>query len=331
MPAPALPAVTDWHAHWVPPEALALLACRTVPPCLVTVAGTRRLLLPDGRAPAIKEAQLDLDTRRAALEKAGIDRQILSLAVIAGQFPASLPAESERAVCEAANRGFARISRESGDRFGALAALPTADPGHAARMLEIAVTEQGLAGGTLPADAFVDDETAARFRPVLAAAQRLRTQIFIHPGPLSDRPWPPADDSPLAMIRRRAVGFQDSLTAAAITFEYSDLLDSYPDVRVRLANLAGTFPLIAERIAVTARRMNLPDSRQDGRPHRLLADTASFGAAGLSLAARTFGAERLVFGTDCPALPLTPALDGVGTAAFSEAERIAVLRGDALG
>jgi len=330
MTTAAIPAVTDWHAHWVPPEALALLARRAMPPCLVTVAGTRRLLLADGRALPIKEAQLDLDARRAALDRAGIGRQVLSLAVVAGIFPAALPPEVDLAVAEAANRGFARITRESGGRFGGLAALPSADPARAARLLEIAVLEQGLEGGTLPADAFADDDTARRFVPVLAAAHRLRTQVFIHPGPVSGRPWPPAADDPLSMIRRRAVGFQDSLTAAAITLEYSPLLDPYPDVRVRLANLAGTLPLLAERIALSARRMALPDSQMDGRPRRILADTASFGAAGLSLAARTFGADRLVFGTDCPALQLAPALDGVNAAALAEADRATLLRGTAL-
>lgn len=324
------PAVTDWHAHWIPPEALALLAGRATPPCLIRDGAARRLRLPDGRAPTVKEAQLDLDARRAALDQAGIDRQVLSLAVIAGIFPAALPPDLEQAVAEATNRGFARLARESGGRFGGLALLPTADPAQAARLLAIAVEEQGLEGGMLPADAFADDATAECFRPVLAAAHRLRTQLFVHPGPISGRSWPAGGDDPLALLRRRAVGFQDSLTAAALTLDYTGLLDPYPEARIRLANLAGTLPLLVERIALTAERMGLPPSRADGRPRHILADTASFGAASLTLAARTLGADRLVFGTDCPALTLPPARAAVAGADLTATERDDLLRGTAL-
>jgi hypothetical protein len=132
------------------------------------------------------------------------------------------------------------------------------------------------------------------------------------------------------MIRRRAVGFQDSLTAAAVTLEYSDLLAPYPRAVIRVANLGGTLALLADRIAMTADRMGLPPHWASGRPRRILVDTASFGAAGITLAARTLGADRIVFGSDSPALPLAPGLDGLHSAALSDAERAAILTGAAL-
>jgi len=327
MPAP--PAIIDWHAHWVPPEVIALLAARAETPRIVAERIERLLLPGDGRMLPLKEAQLDLDRRLNEMDRAGIDRQILSLAVVAGIFPACLPPDVEQAIAEATNRGLARLTRESGGRFGGLAALTTGSPALAARMLEDAV-ESGLEGGVLPADAFADDLTARAFAPVLAVAHRLRTQIFVHPGPLSGSPLSPSGDDPLAMIRRRAVGFQEALTQAAITLDYSDLLDPYPDAKVRIANLGGTLALLAERIALTAERMGLPAAWADGRPRRILVDTASFGANGVGLAARTLGADRMVYGSDSPALPLLPGLDGLRTAALSETERAAILSGQAL-
>jgi predicted TIM-barrel fold metal-dependent hydrolase len=327
----AVPAIVDWHAHWLPPEAIAVLAARTEPPRIVAdPAGQRWFDIGDGRRLPLKEAQLDLDRRRDEMDRAGVDRQILSLAVVAGIFPACLPPEIEQAVAEATNRGLARLNAQSGGRFGGLACLPSGAPVLAARMLEQAVDEYGLEGGVLPADAFADETLARYLAPVLAVAHRLRTQIFVHPGPRSGHPLPTGGDDPLAMIRRRAVGFQDALTQAAITLEYSDLLDPYPDAKVRVANLGGTLALLAERIALTADRMGLPPAWADGRPRRILVDTASFGADGLTLAAKTLGADRLVYGSDSPALALSPGLDGLRAAALSEADRAAILSGQAL-
>lgn len=330
MPPAPLTATIDWHAHWIPPETIALLAQRRVPPRIVGGRTGRRLETGDGRMLPLQEAQLDLDRRRDEMDQAGIDRQILSLAVVAGFFPACLPADVEQAVAEATNRGLARLSAQPGGRFGGLAVLPSGAPKLAARMLEQAIGEYGLEGGVLPADAFADEAVARTLAPVLAAADRLRTQIFVHPGPLSGSPLPPGGDDPLAMIRRRAVGFQDALTQAAITLEYSDLLAPYPDVTVRIANLGGTLALLAERIALTADRMGLPPAWADGRPRRILVDTASFGANAIALAARTLGAGRMVYGSDSPALALRPGLDGLRAAALDEAERTAILCGRAL-
>jgi len=327
----AAPALVDWHAHWIPPEAIAVLAARRDPPRIVIGEdGRRRLDLGDGRTPPLKEDQLDLDRRRNEMDRVGIDRQILSLAVVAGIFPACLPPEIEQAVASATNRGLARLTAQSGGRFGGLACLPSGAPALAARMLEEAIGDHGLEGGVLPADAFADETLARSLAPVLAVAHRLRTQIFVHPGPRSGHPPPVGGDDPLAMIRRRAVGFQDALTQAAITLEYSDLLAPYPDVKVRVANLGGTLALLAERIALTADRMGLPPAWADGRPRRILVDTASFGADGLTLAAKTLGADRLVYGSDSPALALAPGLDGLRAAAISEADRAAILSGQAL-
>ncbi|CCG40264.1 amidohydrolase family protein [Magnetospirillum molischianum] len=328
---PTAPLIIDWHAHWIPPEVIALLTKRTEPPRIIAGRVGRLLDPGDGRMLPLKEPQLDLDRRRDEMDRAGVNKQILSLAVVAGIFPACLPPDVEQAVAEATNRGLARLTRDSGGRFGGLAALPSGAPNLAAKMLEEAVEEHGLEGGVLPADAFADETTASTLTPVLAAAHRLRTQIFVHPGPLSGSPLPSSGDDPLAMIRRRAVGFQDALTQAAITLEYSDTLAPYPDAVVRIANLGGTLALLAERIALTADRMGLPPAWADGRPRRILVDTASFGENGIALAAQTLGTDRLIYGSDSPALPLHPGLDGLHAAIPNESDRAAILSGRALG
>lgn len=337
--------VVDWHAHWVPSAVVALLSERTAFPCVVR-EGDRRWFLPAaGVRRPLKESQLDLDFRRAEMDRTGVSRQVLSLAVVLGSFLADLPDAMEGPLVDANNRGLARLVKEDGARFAGLAALPMRDPAEAARVLERAVVGQGLQGAILPSDALADRETASRFSDVFAVAHRLRAHLFIHPAPLpgagpggtgliagqlAGYGGDPDDNDPARMLRRRAISFQESLTAATVTLEYSDFLDPFGDAVIHVANLGGAMALYADRIAMTAGRMGLPDRWADGRLRRTVVDTASFGSAGIRLAASTFGTERLLFGTDSPALELAPALAGVEEAGLAGPLRRALLSGAAI-
>jgi predicted TIM-barrel fold metal-dependent hydrolase len=323
--APTPAGIVDWHAHWVPPEVVALLAGRSAEPCIVCADGVRVFHPGGGVRQPLKEGQLDLAQRRAEMERAGISRQVLSLAVVLGTFLDRLPGELELALVSANNQGLARLVAAEGDRFAGLAAIPLAHLEAAPSILEKAIVDQGLLGAILPADGFADQATAQRFAPLFEVAERHRAHLFIHPGGLpGTAPAPVAADA-AAMVRRRAVGFQDSLTAAAVTFTFTDFLDPYPNVVVHLANLGGNIALLAERIAFTAERMALapvPDHRR-----RWLVDTASFGPRGITLAADVLGAERLLFGTDSPALAVAPGVAGLQAAALSAEQKNRILAG----
>lgn len=318
--------IVDWHAHWVPPEVIDLLGRREREPLVVREGGGRSFVHGPGERLPLKEGQLDIEARLAEMDRAGVRRQVLSLAVVLGRFMASLPDFLERPLVEATNAGLSRLVAERGERFSGLASLPMRDPDSASAILEKAVAEQGLLGAILPADAFADKATALRFAGVFATADRLGAHLFVHPGPLPGGAVRPSVADEADLIRRRAVAFQDSLTSAAVTFEFTDFLDAYPNAVVHLANLGGTIAFLAERIAMTAERMELPSSLADGRLRRIFVDTASFGTRGVRLAAEVLGADRLVFGTDSPALRIAPGLDGVRGACVGGSER-AILRG----
>lgn len=321
--------VVDWHAHWVPPEVVTLLGERGDFPRVVRDEGQRYFLVEPGRRLPLKEVQLDISARIAEMDKLGVRRQVLSLAVVLGQFMARLPAFLELPLVEATNAGLARLVSARGKRFSGLASLPMARLEEAPAILEKAVTEQGLLGAILPADAFSDKAAALRLQDVFAVADRLHAHLFIHPGPVPGGPHPLPIADEAQMVRRRAVSFQDSLTAAAITFEFTDFLDPYPNAVVHLANLGGTIAFLAERIAMTAERMELPPSLAEGRLRRIFVDTASFGARGVALAAEVLGADRMVFGTDSPALRIAPALQGVTAADVDGPAIEAILAGRA--
>jgi len=130
-------------------------------------------------------------------------------------------------------------------------------------------------------------------------------------------------------MKRRWCAVAPSLFKTPGAHAVADFLDPYPNAVVHLANLGGTIALLAERIAMTAKRMDLPSHLADGRLHRIFIDTASFGARGVALAAQVLGEDRLVFGTDSPALEIAPALQGVRAAALGEDTIQAILTGRA--
>jgi predicted TIM-barrel fold metal-dependent hydrolase len=325
--------IVDWHAHWVPPEVVDVLAERDNAPRVVSEKGKRFFAVDaKGRSP-LKEAQLDLSLRIAEMDRTGVNRQVLSLAVVLGHFLARLPADLEAQLVAANNAGLARLVDRQGARFSGLACLPLAHLDEAPAVLEKAIVQQGLLGAILPADAFADKTAARRFDAVFTVANRHanrhRAHLFVHPGPLPDSPLPPVAADEADMVRRRAVAFQDSVTAAAVTFEFTDFLDPYPDAVVHLANLGGTIAFLAERIAMTAERMDLPTHLAGGRLRRTFVDTASFGARGIALAAEVLGEDRLVFGTDSPALAMAPAYRGVIDAGLGALPTQAILAGRA--
>lgn len=321
--------IVDWHAHWVPPEVVELLSGRDSEPRVVREKGLRFFAVEPGKRQPLKEMQLDLSQRIAEMDRIGVTRQVLSLAVVLGHFLVRLPASLEQALVEANNRGLARLVAMQGDRFSGLATLPLIHLNEAPAVLEKAIVEQGLLGAILPADAFADKVAARRLSAIFEVAERHRAHLFIHPGPLPGGGSPSMDADEAQMVRRRAVAFQDSLTAAAVTFEFTDFLDPYPHAVIHLANLGGTIAFLAERIAMTAERMSLPAHLAEGRLCRIFVDTASFGARGVALAAQVLGADRMVFGTDSPALPIAPAHQGLLAASLDAETTRAILAGRA--
>jgi predicted TIM-barrel fold metal-dependent hydrolase len=325
-----MPEIVDWHAHWVPPEVADLLAARRRPPLIADAGAGRRLYLAGGVSHPLNEPRHDIDQRLREMDQAGISRQVLSLAVVYGTWLAHLPADLELPIVNANNEGLAKLVASRGDRFSGLAVLPLGHLETAPGILERAMVEQGLIGAILPADAFADKPTARALSDVLAVADRYRAHLFIHPGVLPGRPPAAGGRDEAEVIRRRAVAFQDGLTAAMLTFEYTDFLTDFSGAVVHVANLGGSLPFLAERIAYTAERMGLPAERAIGRLRRTIVDTASFGPRGISLAAEVLGEDRLVFGTDSPALPIAPSRRGVEAAALSIAQMDGLLQGNAL-
>jgi hypothetical protein len=129
---------------------------------------------------------LDLGAGRiAAMDEAGIDHQVLSLA---SQGFDDLDSATATPLARDINDELADAARAHPDRFSVFATLDLKNPATAAKELERAVTKVGFVGtmlsgttripGATPPSLFLDD---ARFLPVLEAAAHLAVPIYLHP------------------------------------------------------------------------------------------------------------------------------------------------------
>src|SRR5471032_2955332 len=116
------------------------------------------------------------------MDSGGIERQVISWPTTFG-FDALLPIAEVTAFYQEYNTLLGELVARRPDRFSGLAAVPAADPEAAAAELTRAQTGLGLIGAVVPADAFLTPVGAALYAPLLAAAQRLCSHLYVHPGP----------------------------------------------------------------------------------------------------------------------------------------------------
>ena len=325
---------TDLHAHYVPPPVADFLRARRMIPRIETLAdGSEQLLIPGGSL-VFDSAYMDIDARLVFMNEIGVRRQILSLPGLFGID--SLPLDQSRFPTCAFNDEVAAVCRRHPDRFLGLAALPFADMNSAIAELDRARKKLGLIGAILPINAFASLAEAEKMSPLFEAADKLGCHFFIHPGRRPDEalralanggvPSQPDSDN---TMQRRALGVQADVGQAMVTLLFTDFLDRYPNVSLHVANLGGTLPAVIERMDHTVRARSPGMPLPSERVRRVYVDCSSLGPRTLELAVSIYGADRIVLGTDCPIFRSDWTLDAIRQACLGEAEREAILSGNA--
>ena len=321
----------DFHAHYVTPPLANALRARRDPPWIEQVAGGEVLHLPIGRL-AFTPDYLDMAARLDFMDAHGIGRQVLSFPCLFGLD--SLPAEDCEPLLKPFNDATAALCAGQPARFSGLAAVPAADMGRAVAEYRRAREELGLSGVILPVNGFVSVAQAEGFAPLLDAVANSGGYVFLHPGRRPDEVPPPGTPEreypfPDNVLARQALAVQHQVAACMVTLLLSDFLDRWPELPVQVANLGGTLPMVIERIdhAVALRDRDAPSPSANLR--RVHVDCASLGPRAIEMAVATFGADRVVFGTDCPIFSTRRSLDAVRDAAISDVGRAAILNGNA--
>ena len=186
---PSLQRTVDVHAHAVPdafldelardPERWALRVARPDG----SGAGRAVVQVAGGRETKVLPGLLDLDGRMAAMDRTGVDVQLVSpwMDLAATSLSTDLEPRVVADFARLSNDAMADLVRPHPDRLVPLANLPLQDPEAAAAELRRAVGELGMVGAeiaTRPGGRELDDET---FDVVWRTAAELDCLVLVHP------------------------------------------------------------------------------------------------------------------------------------------------------
>jgi predicted TIM-barrel fold metal-dependent hydrolase len=332
-PGGSPPAIVDWHAHWVGPRVVELLSARSSP------------------RPPQGAGWVDIDARLKRMDEAGVQRQILSW--VGAAYDGVLPPDEARPIWRAQNENVAAVVKKHPSRFSGLATLPTANVAWAAEELERAHRELGLIGAVLPLDAFVTLAGARSLAPIFTVAQKHRSHMFVHRGAAA--PGVPGQHAEAGATNSyfglSAPGGANAATAAepgdniqartllitathlatgVITLALTDFLDPYPDVTVQVAMMGGAISYVSEQIQMAAEEAGKPVPAKRFKSIYLDTGQSGRGPRGIALAARVFGADRILFGSDSgPTESIVPTVDSVKQAALTAEEKALIFSGNA--
>ena len=278
--------LVDLHQHlWSEPLIEALTSRRALP-FVRRERGLTVLHLVGDRPYVIDLAAEDPARRAALVREDGLDRALVCLSSPIGI--EALPRDEAQELLDAYHEGAFALPEEFGV-WGAVA-LERIDPDDVDRLLD-----RGCLGISLPAGALAGVEALARVEPVLDRLERRGAPLLVHPGPapwwrpleisLADPLWWPA-----------LTGYVADMQAAWLTF-LTAARRTHRELRVVFAMLAGTAPLLHERLAARGG----PDAWGASDPLSFY-DTSSFGPVALEAMAGCVGSEQLVYGSDRPVL-----------------------------
>ena len=316
----------DVHNHFYPPEYLAALAAgESVVKLTVDTDGNPCIHYPGDYNVAVR-GHRDIEYRAGVLEREGVDTQVLTFTTPGTHVE---PPEQAVRLARLVNDAYARIVRERGPRFTALATLPLCDPAASVAELRRAVTTLGFRGAMLFSNVNGVALADSRFHPLYVEADRLGAVLHIHP---TD---PVGVEAMTDFWLMPLVGFLFDTTLAAAKLVFAGVPERYPNIKWVLSHLGGAIPYLAERLDRGWEAF--PDCREaiPRRPseylRRFYFDTVNFDPKALRLAVDFAGASQVLAGSDYPhQIGSIPKMkESLSLVSVSAAERAKILGGNA--
>ncbi|MFI6320190.1 amidohydrolase family protein [Nonomuraea sp. NPDC050556] len=236
----------------------------------------------------------ELEARFALNDSAGIQHQVLSVSPQVPHF-----ADRAQAVHAAtfANDLYASVVAEWPARFSAFAALPLPHVDAALAELERALDQLGMVGATVTTDVLGRTLADPAFAPLFEELDRRGSVLYVHPSGHDA-------DTPLIGEHRMRwmVGAPMEDTIAAMHLILAGIPARYPRVKIIISHLGGALPMLLQR-ADNQYQWESPETQEQPSlaVRRMWFDTVSHGhVPAIRAAAESFGADRLVLGTDFP-------------------------------
>jgi 6-methylsalicylate decarboxylase len=236
----------------------------------------------------------ELAARLRLMDRAGVAMQVLSACP---QTPYSQDAENAARAARFVNDQYAGLVADHRDRFAAFAALPLPHIEESLAEMARALDQLGMAGIALNTTVLGHALVEPEYGPVFADLDRRAAVLYLHPAGNSAC-------SPLISNYQLTwmVGAPVEDTISIMQLITRGIPARYPHIKIINSHLGGALPMLLQR-ADDQYRWEAPDTpeRPSVAARRMWYDTVGHGhVPALRCAIDSFGADRLVLGTDFP-------------------------------
>jgi predicted TIM-barrel fold metal-dependent hydrolase len=236
----------------------------------------------------------DLEARLRLMDRAGVEIQVLSACP---QMPYFEDGKKAVAAARFVNDQYAELVHRQPDRFRAFAALPMPNVEESVGEMDRALDELGMAGVAMNTTLLGRALVEADFEPIFAELNRKAAVLYLHPAGNSAC-------SPLIGNYHLTwmVGAPVEDTISIMHLITHGIPTRYPDIMIMNSHLGGALPMLLQR-ADDQYRWEAPDTPEPPSvaARRMWYDTVGHGhVPALRCAIDSFGADRLLLGTDFP-------------------------------
>jgi 6-methylsalicylate decarboxylase len=236
----------------------------------------------------------ELDARLRLMDRAGVEVQVLSACP---QLPYGGDGEKATRTARFVNDQYAELAGSRRDRFRAFAALPMPHLDEAMGEMRRALDELGMAGIAMNTTVLGRALVEPDYEPVFAELNGREAVLYLHPAGNSAC-------SPLIGNYQLTwmVGAPVEDTISIMQLITHGIPFRYPDIKIINSHLGGALPMLLQR-ADDQYRWEAPDTPEPPSvaARRMWYDTVGHGhVPALRCAIDSFGADRLLLGTDFP-------------------------------
>lgn len=236
----------------------------------------------------------ELDARSRLMDRAGIEMQVLSASP---QLPHAEDGEKAAEVARLVNNQYAELVGRYPDRFRAFAALPMPNAEESLGEMRRALDELRMGGVVMNTTVLGRALVEPDFEPIFAELNNRSAILYLHPAGNSACS-PLIGEHHLTWI----VGAPVEDTISVMHLITNRIPARYPNIKIINSHLGGAMPMLLQR-ADDQYRWEAPDTpeRPSVSARRMWYDTVGHGhVPALRCAIDSFGADRLLLGTDFP-------------------------------
>ena len=289
----------DMHAHVAVPRVADIvtphLKQSTDPLVQASTPETQALMAK--QAADIRERIATTDQRFRVMDDMGVDMQLVSPAP--PQIYYNLPLEVGVAAARVLNDGIADYVAKHKDRLVALGGVPMQDGNEAAKELERGMKQLGFKGVEILTNVNGKELSDPAFAPFWQKAEELDALVMIHPTGFTQ---------PQRFARfyfNNVIGNPLDTTVALHYLIFDGVFERHPKLRVLAVHGGGFLGAYSGRIdhawgARSDSHGTLPKPPTTYLRRNVYFDTVVFTAHQLEALVKTYGADRIVMGTDYP-------------------------------